>query len=300
MDTPTPLQEHLIKAVQNIAYDNQQLLERHRATGDSGITPQLARHLQIGDRSREQLEHVALSVGVPKAWLDYARAAGQRGARWQPGRVMLGAGHVPRGALIAALGRDVHALQDLAGIAAAHTSSSRVDADTFARFRRVMGMTWQRLGAISHALALSEEERHQVWQRGNTHWTTAVAAHVGDYSVAEVSARWHQVARSDFTAVSLPVLVLQAAGVTHDDITAQMPISPDRMVELTAAALTHAVPPPVTVTDPQHQLDPTAAQIHAALEATGLDAADLPEAFVDPGGPADVASSAYSDHSPGP
>ncbi|MGV9822951.1 hypothetical protein [Nocardia xishanensis] len=270
MVTPTPLQAHLLKAVQNLAYDNEQLRERARTAGQGSVSPELVRTLDIGERSGEQLAGVALAVGVPKAWIDYARAAGQRGALWEPGQVLLGSGHVPRQELIAALGREIHRLQDMAGLGAAYTGRHDPNSGPVATFRRVMGMTWQRLGAVSHALALSEEERHQVWQRGPQHWSTVVAAQVHDYSNHELLRRWNQVAGMDFPVVASPVLVLQWAGITQEDLAAQMPISPDRMVELAATALTERATPR-TVTDAGRDYD-IAAGIDAAIDAAGVSA----------------------------
>ncbi|MFI6779208.1 hypothetical protein [Nocardia sp. NPDC050412] len=270
MDTPTPLQAQLLKAVQNLAYDNQQRLERTRHAGHVSVPPEVVQQLRIGERSREQLEDVALAVGVPKAWIDYVRAAGERDRQWQPGQVLLGSGQVDRAVLTEALGIEVRGLQDMAGVAAIYTRRGELNVDAVARFRRVMGMTWQRLGAVSHALTLSEEERHQIWQRGAQHWSTAVAAKFATHSDQQLAARWNQVALTDFTAITMPVIVLQTAGITHDDITAQMPISPDRMVSLAADALTTLDRPSaqLTVTDPDR--DPDAAGINAAIEAAGL------------------------------
>lgn len=270
MDTPTPLQAHLLKAVQNLAYDNHQRLERTRHAGNSSPPPEVVQQLRISDRSREQLEQVGLAVGVPKAWIDYARAAGERGGQWQPGQVLLGSGMVERCALTEALGVQVRGLQDMAGVAAAHSRRGVLNADAVARFRRVMGMTWQRVGAVAHALTLSADEGHQVWQRGAQHWSTVVAEQFGAHSDRALAARWKQVADTDFTALTMPVIVLQTAGITPDDIAAHMPISPDCMVELAAAALTtldrHSGE--LTVTDPDRA--PEAAGINAAIEAAGL------------------------------
>ncbi|WP_067837290.1 hypothetical protein [Nocardia lijiangensis] len=273
MAAPTPLQAHLLKAVQNLAYDNQQLRERARAASEADPSPEVVRTLDIGERSGEQLEGVALGIGVPKAWIDYARAAGQRGVLWQPGQVMLGSGYVPRETVIAALAREIHGLQDMAGVGAAHVGREEVSADAVAAFRRVMGMTWQRLGAVSHALTLSEEERHQVWSRGSQHWSTVVAARVRGYSDHDLLTRWNTVAGTDFSVVAAPVLVLQWAGITQEDITAQMPASPDRMVELAATALTEPTSnaAPLAVAAPGRDHDTTTA-ITAAIDATGVNA----------------------------
>ncbi|UGT70823.1 hypothetical protein LTT66_12000 [Nocardia gipuzkoensis] len=63
MDTPTPLQAHLLKAVQNLAYDSQQLLERAHHAGHTSPPPEVVEQVRIGQRSRDQCEAVALAVG---------------------------------------------------------------------------------------------------------------------------------------------------------------------------------------------------------------------------------------------
>ncbi|WP_433709699.1 hypothetical protein ACQP2U_24880 [Nocardia sp. CA-084685] len=283
MDTPTPLQAHLLKTVQNIAYDNQQRLERTRHAGNVSVPPEVLQHLRIGEHSLEQLEAVAFAVGVPKAWIDYVRAAGERGGQWQPGQVLLGSGQVDRAALTDALGIEVRGLRDMAGVAAAYIRHGELNVDAVSRFRRVMGMTWQRVGAVSHALSLSEEERHQVWQRGAQHWPTAVAGKFAEHSDRQLAARWNQVADTDFTALTMPVIVLQTAGITHDDIATHMPISPDRMVELAVDAIRtlDRRPREPAVTDPD--CERYGARINAAIEAAGM-TGDPPAAL----GPAEL------------
>ncbi|WP_157171123.1 hypothetical protein [Nocardia araoensis] len=298
MDTPTPLQARLLKAVQNLAYDSQQLLERAHHAGHPNPRPEVVEQVRIGQRSREQCETVALAVGVPKAWIDYARAAGERGSRWQPGQVLLGSGHVERHALITALRREIHGLQDMAGIGAAYPRRVGLDGDAVARFRRVMGMTWQRLGAVSHALGLSQEERHQVWQRGHRHWATTVADQLRGQADHQLAQRWRQLAGADFTAAAMPVMVLQAAGITPDDIATQMPDSPDRMVEHAATALTTADRiPTALIVDPDRDPDP-AADITAAIDAAGL--TDTPSARPDSVEDALDAAGSRQELGPGP
>lgn len=262
MDTPTPLQAHLLKAVQNLAYDKHRNLEHAHHAGHADPTAEVLRQIRYTDRSREQLEGVALAVGVPKAWIDYTRASGERGTRWQPGQILLGSGQVERSALTAALGQDVRGLQDTAGVAAIYARRFEIDTDSVGKFRRVMGMTWQRLGAISHALTLTEEERHQVWRRGEHHWSTAVADQFREHSDHQLTARWNDVASADFTAAAMPVIVLQAAGITHEDIAGQMPISP------TAWSNSQPRPSPHSTSVPRNWLSPTPAVRPMPLRST--------------------------------
>ncbi len=270
VSTPTRIQAHLLRAIQNISYDNHTRLEAARRDGHATPPPAVADHVAIGERSREQIERTALAVGVPKAWIDYVQAAGDRGAAWDPGTVMLAPNTIERSTLISALARDVRSLQDMAAVAAAYTRTVDVDTDCSARHRRIMGMTWQRLGAIGHALALSVDERHQLWQRGPRHWATEAAAEAAEMTVPQLQARFDHVSGADFTAVAIPTIVLQAAGITADDIGAQMPVSPDRMVELTTTALHQQErTEPAVITDPTRGTQPGHA-ITATLAAAGL------------------------------
>ncbi|MBF6320386.1 hypothetical protein IU453_26910 [Nocardia cyriacigeorgica] len=270
VNTPTRVQAHLLRAIQNISCDNHTRLEAARLDGHTTPPPAAAEHVAIGERSREEIERTALAVGVPKAWIDYVQASGDRGAAWDPGTVMLAPNTIERSTLISALARDVRSLQDMAAVAAAYTQTVDVDTDRNARHRRIMGMTWQRLGAIGHALALSEDERHQVWQRGPRHWATEAAAEAAELTGAQLRARFDHTSGADFTAVAMPTIVLQAAGVTADDIGAQMPVTPDQMVELAAAALDQQTSAePALVTDPTRATQP-GHTITATLVAAGL------------------------------
>ncbi|WP_216917773.1 hypothetical protein [Nocardia noduli] len=258
MDTPTALQTHLLKGIQNLARDN----ERHRPRpAEAGEPTRADEQWGIGQRSLDQLEQVALGIGVPKAWIDYARASGQRGTRWQAGRQLLGSGHVDRAQLITGLGREVRGLQDMAGVGAVFTERG-VDAEVTARFRRMMGMVWQRLGAVSHALGLTTEERHQVWARGPRHWSTVVAERVRDADLKSLAQDWNRIVTADFSAATIPVIVLQAAGITAADAHAAMPTSPDEMVTEVTQAL--------ALLDDHHTadraIDRTAAAIATAVQ----------------------------------
>ncbi|WP_067859911.1 hypothetical protein [Nocardia shimofusensis] len=260
MATATALQAHMLKGIQNLALDN----ERHRARlAEAGTSADAAEQLEIGQRSLTQLEQVALGIGVPKPWIDYARAAGQRGMRWEAGQSLLGSGHVEREHLISMLGREVRGLQDMAGIGAIYIGRGGLDADVVARFRRVMGMTWQRLGAISHALGLSNEEQHQVWRRGDRHWSTAVATQFANTDPKSLAQRWNRIVATDFSAATIPVVVLQAAGITAEDSAAAMPTSPDRMVAQAIDALAATEHAPAT----SRSLPRAAAEIQTAVDA---------------------------------
>ncbi|MGW5456767.1 hypothetical protein, partial [Nocardia sp. NPDC003979] len=132
----------------------------------------------------------------------------------------------------------------------------------FSAFRRVMGVSWQQVGAVGHALDLNAVEQQHAWEPTAQLWTEQVAQTMSRLDRAELSARWQAVIDTDFATVSMPVMVLQAAGITPDDINRQLPVLPDRMVELAAAALDADLANP----------DAVGLGIDAAIEATGAGA----------------------------
>lgn len=237
MFEPNPVQAKLLKAVQNLASDNQHLIERSRTDGSQGLSPMAVAHLDIGRRTRENLEAIATAVGVPKSVIDYTRACGERGHRWAPGQPLLSTEAIDRDTLLRGHRRAVAELQTMAGVGAAAARQGDLSRAGFSAFRRVMGVSWQQVGAVGHALGLTTVEQQHAWEPTARPWTEQVAHTLSKLDRAELSARWQAVIDTDFATVSMPVMVLQAAGITPDDINRQLPVLPDRMVELAAAAL---------------------------------------------------------------
>ncbi|MEV0768522.1 hypothetical protein [Nocardia salmonicida] len=237
MFEPNPVQAQLLKAVQNLAREHHHLVGRPAAAGGTELAAADLAHLDVGRRTREHLESVATAVGVPRSALDYTRAAGERGHRWQPGQPLLTTATVARDSLLAGHTRAVSELQTMAGVGAVLARHGPLSRDGFDAFRRVMGINWQRVGAVGHALALTATERTRAWQPTETPWASAVAQRIGGLERGELTARWRAIVDTDFTTTAISVTVLAAAGVTPDDISAQLPVLPDRMVEQVAAAL---------------------------------------------------------------
>ncbi|MFD4431497.1 hypothetical protein, partial [Nocardia sp. NPDC058497] len=266
MFEPNPIQAKLLKAIQNIACDSQRLIEQSR-TADNHQSSTALVHLDISRRTRENLEALAAAVGVPKSVIDYTRAAGERGHRWRPGQPLLSTETIDRDTLLTGHAGSVWQLQTMAGVGAAIAQQGTLPRNGFEAFRRVMGVSWQRVGAVGHALDLTETQRRHAWEPTNRPWTDRVAETVGTLQRSALKTRWRGIVETNFVAVSMPVSVLTAAGVTPDDITAQLPVLPDRMVELAALALEpHPTVGEVFGTD-----------IAAAVEATGSDSHTEPE-----------------------
>ncbi|MFI9508595.1 hypothetical protein [Nocardia sp. NPDC052566] len=160
----------------------------------------------------------------------------------------------------------MHDLQHTAGIGAAGRELVGSSED-FALFRRVMSMHWQRIGAISHVLGVTGAERSVLWQRGGEHWSDTVTGAIRATEPQRLRNAFGVIARADFTAAAIPMLVLQAAGITAHDVAEQMPESPDAMIAL------------VTITLAQHSHGNTiaaittsdvGADINQAITAAGL------------------------------
>ncbi|MFE9575305.1 hypothetical protein ACFYO1_02880 [Nocardia sp. NPDC006044] len=260
MQTPTPLQMLLLNGIQNLAYDNWTRVEKSVAAGYDTPPPEVIDQITMSRRTLTQLEDLGALVGCPHSWLNFARRAGERGQASDARRLFYSPDEVPRGALIAALSGHIHQLQDSAGILAAHMRRNPgLDRGERGNFQAVMGMVWQRLGAVSHELDVTDRERGQMWSRhGGRHWANVVAQELTGHNDEQVSARFRTVADADISIVAAPVIVCLRSGIALDDISKQMPDSPDRMVELVGVAL-DAMP-----------RDPHGLAVHDAVAATTL------------------------------
>ncbi|MFC9871696.1 hypothetical protein [Nocardia salmonicida] len=260
MFDPNPIQAKLLTAVQNLASDSQRLIDQSRTRNNERLSPMALAHLDIGRRTRENLEAIATAVGVPKSVIDYTRASGERGHRWQPGQPLLSTEAIDRDTLLRGHLHAVAQLQMVAGVGAAFSRQGTLPREGFAAFRRVMGLNWQRVGAVGHALGMTTVEQQHAWQPTTNPWTDHVTQTVATLDRTALMARWRAVVETNFATVSMPVMVLQAAGITPDDINRQLPVLPDRMVELAAAAL-----------EPLVVREMGGAGIDAAIEATGAE-----------------------------
>ncbi|MFD4351551.1 hypothetical protein ACFWPX_03280 [Nocardia sp. NPDC058518] len=284
MFEPNPIQARLLMAVQNLAAENQHLIDRSRAAGDHELTPTAQAHLHLGRRTQESFEAVATAVGVPQSVLAYTAASGQRGHRWQPGQPLLSTEEIARDTLLAGHRAAVGQLQEMAGIGAALAHQEPLSRAGFAAFRRVMGYRWQQVGAVGHALALTTPERQRAWEPTDTAWTTTVARTVGGLHRSDLVARWRAIVDTE-SYLSIPVRVLRDAGISLDDISRQLPVPPDRMVELTAAALQQTssfgeaaggdIGAAIEVTGTELQTEPETGDHTTAPEGGGRDGRDV-------------------------
>ncbi|MFE5456109.1 hypothetical protein [Nocardia sp. NPDC056564] len=250
----------LLNGIQNLSYDNWARVEKSVAAGYDTPPPETVEQITMTRRTLTQLEDLGSLVGCPHSWLNFARRAGERGQASDARRLFYSPDEVPRGVLIAALSGQIRQLQDSAGILAAHTRRNPgLDRGERANFQTVLGMVWQRLGAVSHELHVTDRERGQVWSRhGGRHWANVVAQEMTNHNDEQVSARFHTVADANISLVAAPLIVCLRSGIALDDITKQMPDSPDRMVELVGVAL-DAMP-----------RDPQGLAVHDAVAATTL------------------------------
>lgn len=287
MYTPTAFQGQLLRAVQNLAFDTAEKRSQTRRT------PMLAAQIATGDAAGEQIEAVAVAIGIPRAWIDYARVAGGQGQRWHPQQQMLTGKHPARGELLTAHTARIRDLQEMTAAAVAYPRRVGAHPETVAKVRQVIGITWQRVGAIGHVLALTREERQQCWQPGPQQWTSAVAAKLDALDDTSLAQRWQDIHTRDFTPLAMPIMVMQAAGITHDDIARQLPLSPDQMVDHVGIALPSA-PSPTTVDPTIKTAVHDGARISAAIDSAGLTTSSKPLAATEPA-PITAADSAAVD-----
>ncbi|MFI8974170.1 hypothetical protein ACIGO9_14885 [Nocardia asteroides] len=258
MFEPTPIQAKLLTGIQNLASEEQHLIAASGTPGDPVLSPAALAHLDLSRRAREELQALAAEVGVPGSVIAYTRAAGERGHRWQPGQPLLTSETADRDTLLVGHRRSVWQLQQMAGIGAAITRQASVSREGFEAFRQVMGVRWHRVGGIGHILGLTETERADAWEPTAEPWPDRVAESVAELEPAALSAWWRAIVATDFATAAIPVSVLTGVGVTAADISAQLPVLPDQMVELAAAA----------IRPPRRLEGDSGTDISAAIEAT--------------------------------
>lgn len=263
MYTPTTFQAHLLRAVQNLALDTAEKRSR------PGATPMLSAQITTGDATVAELGAVAVAVGIPRSWVDYVQVAGQQGQRWRPDQQMLSGQHSTRSELVTAYTARIRDLQQIVGTAAAYARRGTPGPEAAAKVCQIIGITWQCAGAVGHALSLTREERRQCWQPGSQQWTSAVAATIDSLDDDALIRRWKAICSRDFTPLAVPIIVLQGAGITHDDIARQLPLSPDQMVDHTAIALSGPRRTP-TVDIAIDNAEREGAAITSAIDAAGL------------------------------
>lgn len=212
MFEPTPIQSKLLKAVQNVATERHRLIGKSGTAGILDLTPGDRAHLETVRRTGNELEALAAAVGVPQSVIDYTRAAGERGHGWRPGQPLLNTEVIDRDTVVAGHLRSVWQLQTMAGVGAAIAQQGTLPRDGFDAFRRVMGASWQRVGALGHALDLTQREREHAWEPGSPPWTERVAETVESMERSALTARWRGIVETDFVAATIPVTVLTAAG----------------------------------------------------------------------------------------
>ncbi|WP_280443412.1 hypothetical protein [Nocardia brasiliensis] len=238
MHAPNAIQALMLQSVQNLACNAWRTVRDTYAAGYPAPPPDVAYELAINDRCRTVFEDTARLVGCPVRWIDFCRESGIRGDEWTSNRHF----HDPpldRSALLAGLGREIHALQDLAGLEAAHAlRRGDLAADERAGFRSGMGMIWQRLGAVSHVLELSDRERLHLWSReGSPNWAKVVATQTQSRTDSDLATEFAAAARANLAPLAMPVSVLRRAGLLHLDMARHMPIHAEAMVELTRAEI---------------------------------------------------------------
>ncbi|WP_338760817.1 hypothetical protein V7968_32470 [Nocardia vulneris] len=229
----------MLQSVQNLACNAWRTVRDTHAAGYPAPPPDVVYELAINDRCRIVFEDTAQLVGCPVRWINFCRESGIRGDEWTSNRHF----HDPpldRSALLTRLGREIHALQDLAGLEAAHAlrCGDELAADERAGFRSGIGMTWQRLGAVSHVLELSDKERLHLWSRGGSrNWAKAVATQTQSRTDRDLATEFAAAARANLAPLAMPVSVLRRAGLLHLDMTRHMPIHAEAMVELARAEI---------------------------------------------------------------
>ncbi|MFI6956629.1 hypothetical protein ACIBJI_24580 [Nocardia sp. NPDC050408] len=242
---------------------------------DLGVAHRWQHQLQHLNEAREIITSEAVAVGVPPRLIDHVYQRGTNGIRWHPDQTMPTAEAVDRAQLLAGLATQVDRLQEMAAVHTAYTHRySDFTGEPQTWLQLSMKALREHIGALAHALDLSPAEREQLWPDATSIAAATARAHsLDDEALTE---QWRSRASlSNLIAESLPIDVLQGAGITGSDTAAagQLPLAPQELIALAENALDTTT---TRAADPDPTLDATSARagdgavIHTAIEQAGL------------------------------
>ncbi|WP_157124334.1 hypothetical protein [Nocardia pseudovaccinii] len=242
---------------------------------DLGIAQGWQHQLHHLNEAREVITGEAAAVGVPPRLIEHVRQRGANGIRWHPGQTMPITEVVDRAQLLAGLAAQVGRLQEMAAFHAAYTHRySDFTGEPQTWFQLSMKALREHIGALAHALDLSPAEREQLWPDAASiaAATTRARALDGDALIEQWRSR---ASLSNLIAESLPIDVLQGAGITSADSAAagQLPPAPQELIALAENATDATT---TSTADGDSTLDAASAWagdgavIHTAIEHAGL------------------------------
>lgn len=195
----------LLERIQNTGADHHRVLtmgypDYHPDHGSGDIRIQIWRtHLHTLDSDRAELERYAAAAGVPIVAIRQARAAGQRGVRWEDSVLsprVSGHGEDPvRAHMIEDIAADIWTLEHMAAVNVEHTirgADGRFPhhRDAEAQFDRNMVALWHRADDTAQILGLPTRERSDLWDRDRSGWQRLTAVTVRTYNDTALHERW--------------------------------------------------------------------------------------------------------------
>ncbi|MFX0576223.1 hypothetical protein [Nocardia nepalensis] len=277
------VQQGLLSAIQNLSVDIRNTADRGRFGWDRldlGLAQGWQHQLAHLTEAREIVAGEASAVGVPPQLIEHVRERGTNGLRWHPDQTMPTAEVVDRAQLLAGLSIQVGRLEEMAAVHAAYThrySDPTGEPQTW--FQLSMKALHEHIGALAHALELTAAEREHLWPDAARIGAATARAHVLDDEA--LTEQWRSRASlSNLIAESLPIDVLQAAGITSTDTAAagQLPPGPQELIALAETTLDTT-----TTAGPSRAADAAVTQagdgtvIEAAIENAGLGTDTLTE-----------------------
>ncbi|MEV5835386.1 hypothetical protein [Nocardia sp. NPDC052112] len=273
-----PVQQALLTAIQNMSVDIRNAADRGRFGWDRldlDIVQGWQHQLQHLNEAREIITGEAIAVGVPPRLIEHVRQRGTNGIRWHPDQTMPTTEAVDRAQLLAGLATQVGRLQEMAAVHAAYTRRySDVPGEPQTWFQLSMKALREHIGALAHALDLSAAERKQLWPDAASIAAATTRAHALDDEA--LTEQWRSRASlSNLIAESLPIDVLQGAGITSTDTAAagQLPPAPQQLIAL-AETVVDATTTSTADTEPTPDTGSVragdGALIHTAIEQAGL------------------------------
>ncbi|MBF6325868.1 hypothetical protein [Nocardia cyriacigeorgica] len=245
MTAATPARIAVLKYLQNHAAATRRRLnqaaERRRLTGEE---PTEAWYTDLRSRSRTRIEvdNIAQAAGVPRAWLDHARADGDRGIRWSSAKQLPQPEPVAWYQLLDDLGTDINRLRDWTALAARYGHvGAAAEVGTATGFDRNLRALWARTATVTTLMGLDPDHAELMWG-DRQQWIESATHLLDDLDVDTIQTLWRSAARSDTRAYALQARALADANLTID--TESAPPHPDTLIPLVRAAQKQHRPSP--------------------------------------------------------
>ncbi|MET7772073.1 hypothetical protein [Nocardia sp. NPDC005366] len=211
MITPTRAQTRVLKAIQNSSRALAALLTE-AAGFDGAPPPQWFGAYQHHAIARENLIAAATAGAVPAAWLDQARARGERGIGWRADLYLTAPGPTDWDRVLRDLSEDVARIREWEALDAAHQQLHHGPDTTSASLRTNVTALSMRTTGVANLLGLTADQATGLWGELDD-LAAAGAAGLDGVAAEQIRHRWHTAADTDTSGWAGQAATLATAGV---------------------------------------------------------------------------------------